>query len=89
MNPCSKCGNEPQLEVNSNNIAFMQCQGCKRVDYYTTWNTSNPLPEVDEVAELADKLAECYAFLEDIVPTMQLADIRIWAKHLLAKHRGN
>jgi len=86
MNPCSKCGNEPQLEVDAESTAFLTCP-CGRRDLYIFWNNANPLPEIDEVVELADKLAECYELLDEVARSHYA--ISPLCAELLKKHRGN
>lgn len=95
MNPCNKCGNN-DVQVNGLEV-YCSTNECSDIRYeydcslqsaIDAWNNANPLSEVDEVAMLESKLTECYELLEASA-TLSLADIRTFAKELLAKHRGN
>lgn len=88
MNPCSKCGAEPQLEVNSNNTAFMYCGNCDYIYLYNYWNDNNPIPEPDPLAIAHEQLAECYELLEQIYLMMIPYSTKTAIKELLAKHRS-
>ena len=88
MNPCSKCGNEPQLEVDAESTAFLTCT-CGKRDLYIFWNSANPIPEPDPLAIAHEQLAECYELLETVAMSSFVDwDIRESAKALLAKHRS-
>lgn len=77
MDTCSKC---------SQSILF----GCEDGTVYTMCGCGESLPEVDEVAELESRLADCYELLDGIVKRHVAGnDIVILAADLLAKHRGN
>lgn len=90
-NPCSKCGTEPQLNVDSSSVAFLLCQNCNNADYYALWNINNPIHEPDPLAIAHEQLAECYELLDQILISScgcwdSLA-IRESAKALLVKYR--
>ena len=94
LNPCTKCGASATFNVSQyqarRSEGYAVCTACDNVSLLTEWNSTNPLPEVDEVAELESKLAECYELLDGIVNTsIAGVDIRILAADLLKKHRGN
>lgn len=88
MNPCSKCGNDPQLEVDAESTAFLTCP-CGQRDLYSLWNKANPISEPDPLSIAHEQLAECYDLLDGIVARHVAGnDIVILANDLLAKHRS-
>lgn len=92
MNPCSKCGIEPLLDIDYDNFATLVCQGCGNVWKYNAWNDNNPIPEPDPLAIVRAQLAECYTLLNFIAESPYSAiddiDFQAMARDLVAKHRS-
>jgi len=99
INPCTSiggCGSQDtHVSQMQNGLFRAGCKNCftctlmyiNAIDAAAEWNNANPLPEIDEVTELADKLAECYELLDEVARSHYA--ISPLCAELLKKHRGN
>lgn len=86
INPCSDCKSLDNLHY-ALRTNIMECKTCGKQATLDQWDDMNPLPKPDPLAIAHEQLDELLCFLDEIAH-MQLGDIRIWAKSLVAKHRS-